>query len=471
MSSSSSSSPCSVKLSTIVDNKIGLVPNKENSSIIYDFYKYMQEKGSSDNHQVNNLKVVIDFANFLGPDITFYELNKREQIVSFLNTKIKSSDIDPDKRWITTWNHFLNRIKLFLRWLHNYHHHHQIIKQGNIENKYYSDDYSDWTTPEFCKIKQKQTKRISPYLESEIWDKDEILTLIKYEPCKRNKAVLALMWDLDARPHEMTLLRIKHIRLKEKYGEGEIPHESKTGTGPILLTMSFPYIRDWLNEHPFPNEPNARMICNLYNGGALKPKAIWNMMNQLERRIKRMLEVGEIKDRIEREKIEYLLKTKRWNPYCIRHSSITADSDYLPEYALKKKVRWSMNSKQGTRYIKRRMGEELKKQILERNGIIQQQSENKTKSSVLYCGRCDYVNTNENKYCSKCSYPLKPEAYEEIKSLEEKRIEKLEQKYENDMKTLKDEMNNQFSQIIMMIQKNPKLSYVKPEILEKINKD
>jgi hypothetical protein len=130
-----------------------------------------------------------------------------------------------------------------------------------------------------------------------------------------------------------------------------------------------------------------------------------------------------------------------------------------------------MNSKQGTRYIKRRMGEELKKQILERNGIIQQQSENKTKSSVLYCGRCDYVNPNENKYCSKCSYPLKPEAYEEIKSLEEKRIEKLEQKYENDMKTLKDEMNNQFSQIIMMIQQNPKLSYVKPEILKKIHSD
>jgi hypothetical protein len=33
----------------------------------------MQEKGSSDNHQVNNLKVAHDFANFLGPDITFYE--------------------------------------------------------------------------------------------------------------------------------------------------------------------------------------------------------------------------------------------------------------------------------------------------------------------------------------------------------------------------------------------------------------
>jgi len=38
----------------------------------------MQEKGSSETHQVNNLKVVIDFANFLGPDITFYNISRRE---------------------------------------------------------------------------------------------------------------------------------------------------------------------------------------------------------------------------------------------------------------------------------------------------------------------------------------------------------------------------------------------------------
>ena len=113
----------------------------------------------------------------------------------------------------------------------------------------------NWETPGFLKIKEKRTKRISPYLESELWEKENFLNIMKYENYKRNKAVLSLLWDLDARPHEITLLKIKHIRLKEKYGEGEIPHEAKTGTGPILLTCSFPYVRDWLNEHPFKNEP------------------------------------------------------------------------------------------------------------------------------------------------------------------------------------------------------------------------
>ena len=50
----------------------------------------------------------------------------------------------------------------------------------------------------------------------------------------------------------------------------------------------------------------------------------------------------------------------------------------------------------------------------------------------------------------------------------EEKIQKLEQKYENDMKMLREDMTNQLSEMMLMIQQNPKLSYIKPEILEKI---
>ena len=194
-----------------------------------------------------------------------------------------------------------------------------------------------------------------------------------------------------------------------------------------MLTTSFPYVRDWLNEHPFKNEPNSRLICNLINGAPITADNIDKVMKQLRDRIIRLLENGEITNIEEREKLEYLLKTKKWNPYCIRHSAITSDSDYLPEYALKKKVRWSMNSRQGSRYIKRRMGDELKHEILVRNGIIQE-TEINSKPSVLYCHSCQIVNAIENKYCSKCSYPLTSQAFEEIKTEEDKRMRILEEK-------------------------------------------
>ncbi len=251
----------------------------------------------------------------------------------------------------------------------------------------------------------------------------------KIEPYKRNKAILALLWDLDARPHEITLLKIKHITIRERYGEGEIPHEAKTGGGPILLTCSFPFVRDWLNDHPFKNEPEARLVCNLNTGAPINPEAIWTMMKQLRGRIIRLLENGSIIESKEREKLRHLVNNKRWNPYCIRHSAITADSDFLPEYALKKKVRWSMNSKQGSRYIKRRMGNDLKQKILVYNGIVPP-PEIERKPSVLLCPRCNLINTVENKFCSKCAYPLIPSAFEEIKAEENKKFKLIEEKYE-----------------------------------------
>jgi hypothetical protein len=76
------------------------------------------------------------------------------------------------------YNLDLNRIKLFFRWLTNKH----------IINK------TDWKTPDFLQIRERRSKRRSPYSENNIWDRDELLIIIKYEPEIRNKAILALLY-------------------------------------------------------------------------------------------------------------------------------------------------------------------------------------------------------------------------------------------------------------------------------------
>ncbi|MFZ0224818.1 MAG: hypothetical protein WAM42_24310 [Candidatus Nitrosopolaris sp.] len=38
------------------------------------------------------------------------------------------------------------------------------------------------------------------------------------------------------------------------------------------------------------------------------------------------------------------------------------------------------------------------------------------------------VNAVDNKFCSKCSYPLTPQAYEEIKAEEDEKLKAMEQK-------------------------------------------
>ena len=400
------------KLSTTV-SKIQFIPNPVNAKLITQYHDFMVENRASERHQNNNLKIIIAYAAFLGPNTSFCDVCERGQIISFLDTRKRNFEKDPDGKWITTWNDYLHRVKHFIRWLHN-------------RNKSYSDQ-QDWQTPSFALIKEKKTNRLSPYTESEIWDRDELLSIIHYESYSRNKAALALLWDLDARNHEITALRIKDIRFRENYAEGEIPHSTKTGGGPILLTFSFPYVRDWLNEHPFRNTPTTRLICNLNNGSPVSPDSLQQMMHQLKERIVRLLGNNSIEDRNDVEKLQYLITNKRWNPYCIRHSAITYDSDYLPEYAVKKKARWSMNSRQGARYIKHRMGNDLKQKILLQNGIISNTEESKS-NSVLGCPRCNFVNAAENKYCSGCSYPLRTSAFDEIKEHENSKFKLLEQR-------------------------------------------
>ena len=413
-------------LSTTLRHIYDKVPNSVSSQLIGDFYQYMKDNGTSQRHQNNNLKAIIAFADFLGPGTTFYQVRSKDQISCYLDTKMKPDLQDPEKRLITTWNDYLVRIKHFFRWLYNY----KIKSDEGIEILEQSSSSPDWQTPVFVNIRRKRTKRLSPYGENEIWDFEELKTVIKYEPYKRNKAALALLWDLNGRNHEIALLKIRNIRLKEQYGEGEIPHQAKTGSGPILLTFSFPYVRDWLNEHPFRNTPDARLICNLNNGAPIKPEALWTMMKQLRLRINRLIETNAITDDAEKGTLRVLLTTKRFNPYCLRHSSISRDSDFLPDYALKKKVRWSMNSKQPARYIKARMGNDLKQKILVQNGIISELQIEK-KPSVLNCPRCSLVNAIENKYCSKCSYPLIPSAFDEIKAAEDMKFRVIEERFNN----------------------------------------
>src|SRR5437867_10963647 len=106
------------KLTTTL-KKIDLVPNRKNCNFIREFYEFMILSGVSERHQNNNLQAVLNFADFLGEKVSLTDINKTEEVLSFLNTKIKSQEDDPEKKSITTWNDYLHRIKHFLRWLHN----------------------------------------------------------------------------------------------------------------------------------------------------------------------------------------------------------------------------------------------------------------------------------------------------------------------------------------------------------------
>jgi integrase/recombinase XerD len=151
-----------VRLSTTLNNLERSISNEENKEVIHRFFDFMKRIGTSERYQNNNLKAIINYSKFLGPSISLNQIKNKVQVTSFLDSKIKGIEDDPDKRWITTWNDYLGRIKYFFRWMYNY------------DDKRFDDvQFSDWQTPDFVRIKKKKSKRISPYLESELWEKQE----------------------------------------------------------------------------------------------------------------------------------------------------------------------------------------------------------------------------------------------------------------------------------------------------------
>ena len=70
-------------------------------------------------------------------------------------------------------------------------------------------------------------------------------------------------------------------------------------------------------------------------------------------------------------------------------------------------------------------------------------------------------------FCSKCSLPvnLNNEYTREMGLEQDNKI--LKEKYNYDIKAMREEMNQQFAQVMSLIQQNPQLAQIKPEVLTK----
>ncbi len=76
----------------------------------------------------------------------------KEDINAFLNSKIKPLEVDPERKWITTWNHYRNHLKFFFCWLSN----------GHNKAESNGKSFSDWEAPDLLKVKMKRSKRLGP---------------------------------------------------------------------------------------------------------------------------------------------------------------------------------------------------------------------------------------------------------------------------------------------------------------------
>src|SRR4029079_8572420 len=127
-------------------------------------------------------------------------------------------------------------------------------------------DHKKRTTPPCMQgIRTLPRQEKSPYKPSDLWTNEEHSIFLKYCPSKRDKAFHAMANDTSARPHELLNLKIKDIVFKRaehgiQYAEVLVCGKTKSRTLPLI--SSIPYVKEWLQEHPLGNTPEAWLFIS-----------------------------------------------------------------------------------------------------------------------------------------------------------------------------------------------------------------
>jgi integrase/recombinase XerD len=327
--------------------------------------------------------------------------------------------------------------------------------------------------PSCVDIPLLKRKEQSVYKPSDMWTQDDDLLFLKYCPSKRDRCYHAISRDSSCRPHELLKIRIKDIVFKMS-GESqyaEILVNGKTGQRAIPLFNSIPYLKDWLDDHPQSSNPNAVLICGLNKslGRSIRIESLNHIYNAYKKQFFAKLLSNPNVSADDRVKIQELLK-KPWNPYIRRHSALTEKSKILKEHVLRQHAGWSPTSDTHKKYI-HYFGNESNESILEAYGLLDKNKQEINKLKPKACPNCNEQNKIDSKFCAKCRMVLSYDGYSELvrqQELKQSEVKILTQKYEKDMKELRDQTDSKLDRIMEMLQANPKLVNVKKEVLKKI---
>src|SRR5215216_6169971 len=357
------------------------------------------EVNLSDHYKKDLIDLLSKFSKYNDNKNKLFKQLTRTNIIAFLETLRKTETQDPMHKWIGTYNIFRIYLLRFFKWL-------------------YYPDIEPEKRPKPSVIENiagLKRKEKSIYKPSDLWTQQDDLLFLKYCPSKRDRCYHAMSRDSSCRPHEILKLKIRDIAFKtigtSQYAEAVV--NGKTGSRPIPLIDSIPYLKDYLDhEHPQPTNSNSPLICGTGKGlgkhiGAIR---IYKIYDKYKKQIfPKLLESPTILPE-DKQKITELLK-KPWNPYIRRHSALTEKSTILKEHVLRQHAGWSGSSQMHLKYL-HYFGNESNESLLEAYGIItkgQQIEQLKPKQ----CPNCNEPNKPDSKFCAKCRMVLSYDAYEE----------------------------------------------------------
>lgn len=200
----------------------------------------------------------------------------------------------------------------------------------------------------------------------------------------RDKALVAVAWDLGPRPSELFSLTRDAISNHE-YGF-QITVEGKKGTRSPVLVPSVSYLQDWLNVHP--GDPEGPLWSKLTKPGQISNNRVRDIFK-------------EIADRAG--------VSKPVTPTNFRKSSASyLASQGVSQAHLENHHGWSRGSKIAARYIA--VFDDANDQEIAAAHGIEIDTEEGTGLTVIPCPRCGQQVPQSEGLCPRCGQALNPKA-------------------------------------------------------------
>ena len=383
---------------------------EENATIIIDYISAARiEVNLSDHYRRDMIQALSIFSRHTGNK--HFRQMTRTDITSFLESFRKTDTVDPLHKWIGTYNIFRIHLMRFFKWL-------------------YSPDIEPSKRPKppmLQNIPKLRRKEKSVYKPSDLWTHQDDLLFLKYCPSKRDRCYHAISRDLSCRPHEILKLKIRDLSFKSVGTSQyvEVVVNGKTGTRPIPIINSIPYLKDYLDhEHPQPRNPSAPLICGEGKrlGRHISIVTLAKIYGYYKQQLfPKLLESPNVLPE-DNQEIRELLK-KPWNPYIRRHSALTEKSTILKEHVLRQHAGWTSGSLMHLKYL-HYFGNESNESLLEAYGIVasgQQIDQLRPKQ----CPNCSEPNKPDSKFCNKCRMVLTYDAYSETLESQKEKEDKI----------------------------------------------
>jgi integrase/recombinase XerD len=282
------------------------------------------------------------------------------------------------------------------------------------------EDYCEevaWITPGSFYDKYEKIQSKDLIKDNEILGMIKAVKKIGGKHVKRNILVLFLLLDGSFRPAELLNITMGGIEFGNDFVR--VHTSGKTGPKRLTLVTSFVPMKEWIQEHPDAENPEAYLLWEDNEEGRMSYWQLWHL-------VKRSAEKAGIKKRI-------------WL-YLFRHTSITEHVKRLGRVAAIY-GNWSPRSKMLQKYT-HLADSDQEDAILKLHGLKKEDNS----ESILFskiCPHCHQGNSADKSHCSNCGTILSKKLAQIREARKFDDVTSLERKFSSEIKSLRKTIEGQ----------------------------